>query len=110
MGSQPMQLTQDQALKAYKAELAAVQKVTDLKSKALGLLGKLSTHADAGDWAGAISCYVQVQKLEYQLQLDGLKEKQTQVEGIIKQLESPITSLSAAPVPPFPPFGTGRRS
>jgi hypothetical protein len=90
---QQIQLTPDQvpmALAQTRAELEAVNNVITLKTKAVQFLDRMEEKLANGDLSGSLSAYIEIQKIEYGLQIRGLNEKQAQVQGIIDQLESRV--------------------
>jgi hypothetical protein len=113
--SQQIPIHPDQApqlLAQYKAELEAVNYVLELKNQAMTHINEMFACMEGlgSPMSTAMIHFAEVQKLEYSMQIKGFTEKRSQLEDIIRQLESPLSIPSLVPpkMPPFPPSG-GRR-
>lgn len=78
------------AVQQRKEELAAVERVHAVKKKSLELLTQADSLIADGNLSGALSCFIEVQRSEFELVLAGFDERINALRAFIAQADSPI--------------------
>ena len=89
----PTHPTPDQILGFQRNQEAALLKVLDLKKRCLQLIDDAEGFIASGDLANAFGQFLEIQKIEYSLVIEGLSEKLSQTQQIIKQLQTPASGI-----------------
>ena len=97
-----MQLDPQQAaqlLAQSRAQAGAIPPVLEKKKQALKWIEGMEQCLAANNLSGALEFFIKVQRMEYEMQVEGYEIQLAQAKEIIRQLESPVLS----PVSPAPP-------
>lgn len=97
-------------LSQHRAQLAAFEHVLSLKTKILEHLDQMETHVAEGHLSKALALYIEIQRIEYSLQVQGFQDKVSQLTDSISQLERMASTRVVVPgfrPPPIP--GTNRQ-
>lgn len=86
-----------QALAQHKAEAEAVKIVLADKRKAVELLDQMEGHIASGDLSSALVCFVEIQKMEYTMQVKAFEQKLQSHEGAIDQLSHMVLGATSLP-------------
>ena len=89
-----------QVLTQHRAEAEAVRVVLADKRRALELLDSMEGHIASGDLSSALVCFVEIQKMEYGMQVKAFEQKLQSHEGAIEQLSHMV--LGATSIPNLP--------
>src|SRR4051812_1511590 len=90
----PVSITPDQIpqlIAAHESSLAALNLVFNSNTQILTHLDSMESHIASGQLSSALALFVDIKRIEVNLQQGGLKEKLTQTEDILRQLRSPIS-------------------
>jgi hypothetical protein len=88
-----------------KNTIAALTHLLEKKKSAMNLLELMEERLAAFDVPGALTCLAQVQKIEYQMQIDGFEVQLSGARTRLNQLENPVlmsTMVGPGGLPPAP--------
>lgn len=74
----------------HEAELSAVEKVLACKMAINAKLDEMESNIAANNLSAALCNFIEIQRIEYALNIEGLNEKRKQITMLLEQLRSPI--------------------
>jgi hypothetical protein len=94
-----------------KNTITALTHLLERKREVLTLLEQMEERCAAFDVPGALTCLAQAQKIEYQMQVQGFEAQLQQAQGMLHQLENPVSMpvvVGPGGLPPIPGKKMGR--